>query len=275
MIDNYLSNRCIEYTIDGGKVETKSVTSGVPQGSILGPLLWNIGYVYVPETGLEQGCRILCYADDTLILVTSDNTRDIVNKANLQTDLVINRIRRLGLRVSAPKTEMIIFYGRKSEREIVIRVDGEPIVARDSLKYFGIMLDSRMTFKTHFKYVEDKTTKIVRALGKLMPNIRGPGEKKRRLFANAVMSVLTYGAPVWYDELISSKRIQVPLNRMIRIGFESDLSVQNGFIRSGDAFGKSAAPLPDGILKEASILKTKGLEEKRRLVRGGKEGNKD
>lgn len=49
-----------------------------------------------------------------------------------------------------------------------------------------------------------------------MLNIRVPGEKKRRLFENAVMSVLTYGAPVWYDELISSKRIQVPFNRVIR-----------------------------------------------------------
>lgn len=54
------------------------MTSGVPQGSILDPLLWNITYDRVLETSLELGCSILCYADDTLILVTADAIAEII-----------------------------------------------------------------------------------------------------------------------------------------------------------------------------------------------------
>lgn len=49
----------------------------------------------------------------------------------------------------------------------------------------------------HFKYIEVKTRRVTRALNRLMSNLRGPNEKLRRLFANIVMSVIMYGAPVW------------------------------------------------------------------------------
>lgn len=49
-----------------------------------------------------------------------------------------------------------------------------------------------------------------------MPNLRGPGEHKRRLYANVVTSILTYGAPVWSGALEASKRIQALLKRLTR-----------------------------------------------------------
>lgn len=66
VIDNYLSNRWIEYPVHDGRVKRQAVTAGVPQGSVLGPLLWNLAYDYVLESRIEEGCHVLCYADDTL-----------------------------------------------------------------------------------------------------------------------------------------------------------------------------------------------------------------
>lgn len=121
-------------------------------------------------------------------------------------DKVIGRIRELGLMVFPQKTEAVLFHGRtKPNRPVKIMVEGETITATDCMKYLGIMLDSRLNFREHFKYVT-KTTKVVRALSRLMPNLRGPGEHKRRLYANVVMSILTYGAPVWSDALGTSKK---------------------------------------------------------------------
>lgn len=93
--------------------------------------------------------------------------------------------------------EVIVFHGRvKPDKVVKIIVDGESISAKKTMKYLGVVLDSRLSFKEHFAYTEEKTTKVVRALGRLMPNLKGPREAKRRLFANVIMSILTYGAPV-------------------------------------------------------------------------------
>ncbi|XP_029675608.1 uncharacterized protein LOC115243072 [Formica exsecta] len=68
------------------------------------------------------------------------------------------------------------------------------------------MLDAWWTFNEHFRYVVEKTSRVARALNRLMPNLRGPDERRRRLYANVLLSVMLYGAPVWGNELNSSKR---------------------------------------------------------------------
>lgn len=74
------------------------------------------------------------------------------------------------------------------------------------MKYFGVLLDGRLKFMEHFKYAAQKATKITRALCKLMPNLRGPTEAKRRLYAaEVVLSVVLYGAPIWSEELEASR----------------------------------------------------------------------
>jgi len=50
-----------------------------------------------------------------------------------------------------------------------------------SIKYLSIMIDSNWAFKEHLRYAENKADGVVRALNRLMPNLRGPDEKRRRL----------------------------------------------------------------------------------------------
>lgn len=148
IIDSYLSNRTVEYVLEGGKIGTKRMTAGVPQGSILGPLLWNIGYDYVLQTDLDPGCRVLCYADDTLVISTADNLKDLTNRANSMINKVIGRIRELGLKVSPSKTEAVLFHGKiKPSDTVKITVEGETIIAKNCMKYLGILLDSRLNLK--------------------------------------------------------------------------------------------------------------------------------
>ncbi|EFN82526.1 Putative 115 kDa protein in type-1 retrotransposable element R1DM, partial [Harpegnathos saltator] len=64
----YLSERTVEFSIRGGGVRARDVVAGVPQGSVLGPLLWNVVYDRVFSARLEPGYEVICYADDTLVL---------------------------------------------------------------------------------------------------------------------------------------------------------------------------------------------------------------
>ncbi|KMQ91301.1 reverse transcriptase [Lasius niger] len=118
---------------------------------------------------------------------------------------VIKRISELGLKMSTEKTEVMLFHGRGVEvipRHITV---GEaPIDLALSIKYLGILIDVHWTFSHHFRYIE-KANHMIRALNWLMPNLRGPDERRRRLFANVIMSVILYGAPVWRDFLAKSR----------------------------------------------------------------------
>lgn len=192
--------------MDGTTVKRR-MEAEVPQGSVLGPLLWNLTFDSTLRIDREPGCHIICYADDTLIIATGEDV-GVAAHAGIQTARVLRQIKRLGLK-SERKTEAVIFHGRlKPDNLPSILVGNSRIKLGKSMKYLGIFIDSRWSFTDHFAYVESKVAKVTRALGRLMPNWRGPGENKRQLFAKVVQSVLFYGAPVWSDAFMASKRAQ-------------------------------------------------------------------
>lgn len=218
IVGDYLYDRVVEFPVTGGRVMERSVRAGVPQGSVLGPLLWNISYDAVLKTRLWPGCHLLGYADDTFVVAVAGTIEAAAIRATMQTAAVVNKIERIGLTVAADKTEAILFHGRKKPPFPVIRVGLEHIEVGRTLKYLGVVLDSRLYFGDHFSYVAAKASKVARALGRLMPNLRGPSENKRRLYANVVISALMYGSPVWQDALTpasaSARRRQAPMLRV-------------------------------------------------------------
>lgn len=221
LIKNYLRSRWVEYPTGGGGRGTMTVEAGVPQGSVLGPLLWNVAFDVVVRDRVETGCGVFCYADDTLILASADTACKAVGRASLQTGLVLNRIRRMGLRVATQKTEVVMFDSVKSrktqEMEIThVQVGDARIKIAKNMKYLGVVLDNRLTFKDHFQMIEKKAVNVSRALCRLMPNLRGPTEAKRKLYVETVKSVILYGAPIWSEELQRSRSSMRELDRVMR-----------------------------------------------------------
>lgn len=132
---------------------------------------------------------MICYADDTLVLSTGRNFRQARDRINIQVAWVLHAIRRLGRTVSVHKTEVIAFHGKHKPDGIPeMQVGDACIQPRDRMKYLGIILDSRWSFGPHFEYVKAKAMQVVRALGRLMSNLRGPSENKRRLYLNVLLS---------------------------------------------------------------------------------------
>lgn len=64
---------------------------------------------------------------------------------------------------------------------VFIRINWEYVRTQEKMKYLGVMLDSRLKFTQHFRFIGEKMAKVTHALGRLMPNTRGPDELKRRL----------------------------------------------------------------------------------------------
>lgn len=217
IVGSYLSCRSIIYKNNVGQTVERQVWAGVPQGSVLGPLLWNIAFDSVLRLPLEEGCKIICYADDTMILSSSNRLFAAIVNANIQIARVRKHITELGLKIAENKTEAVLFYNKKPKIMPSIKVGDTDIQTAESMRYLGVLIDSTWRFRFHFNYIEEKLNRMTRALSRLMPNLRGPSERKRHFYATVLTSVFTYAAPVWASVLSSSpERVIRPLRRIQR-----------------------------------------------------------
>lgn len=121
------------------------------------------------------------------------------------------------MEVAKSKTEVVMFSDRGTIGNHSLRLGSTNIRISNRLKYLGIILDSRLTFAPHFQYVKDKVGRVMGALGRFMPNLRGPSESKRKLFYNVLLSIVLYGAPVWHRELSACRSGKLRLRRVQRL----------------------------------------------------------
>lgn len=79
------------------------------------------------------------------------------------------------------------------------------VSTKKAVKYLGLLLDNKLTFWEQLRYAADKAERATGHLSRLMANIGGPSEAKRRLLMSVVHSILLYGSEVWADALKTEK----------------------------------------------------------------------
>lgn len=193
IIANYLSNRKLQIA----KGETTEIVAGVPQGSVLGPVLWNILFDDIFKLKLTEHSKIIGYADDLALMVAADQEHILVGKVNENLRRVNKWLRENSLQLAPEKTEAIILKGKRKREHLCFRVESTKITPVKTLKYLGMILDQRLYFGEHLKYACKKAGERAGLVTKLMPNIGGPSSSRRMLLCGLVHSILLYGAPVW------------------------------------------------------------------------------
>ncbi|CAB0012255.1 unnamed protein product, partial [Nesidiocoris tenuis] len=123
---------------EGMNTRAKAVTKGCPQGSVLGPRLWNLLFDGVLRRLSESGRDVIAYADDLVVLVT-ENSRAALERT--ATDVVAQLIALCGevrLTVSREKTVMMLLRGHLSaDRPPIVDVEGVRVRAVREFKYLG------------------------------------------------------------------------------------------------------------------------------------------
>nr|XP_033188909.1 uncharacterized protein LOC117156205 [Bombus vancouverensis nearcticus] len=215
----YLSDRYIVYAGRDGE-ERRRIERGVPQGSVLGPILWITAYDSVLRCPMPPGAGMVCYADDTLVLAGGRWWQDTANRTEDAVACAMSAIRRLGLTVSPAKSEALWFFDQRRRGTppagSTVNIGGEEVPVRRQMRYLGLTIDSGWTFEPHFEQLVPKATAAANALCGLLPNIGGAGSRVRRLYEGVVRSRVLYGAPVWARSLATSRRSLTLLRRLQR-----------------------------------------------------------
>ena len=116
----------------------------------------------------------------------------------------------------AEKTEAVLISRTKKRVYATFTVNDEKIKTKDTMKYLGVTIDARTSFKDHFRNAGLKVSKVARVLVGIMPNIGGPKQPQRLLLSSVVYSVILYGDPIWANAICSNPSYGAACQRACR-----------------------------------------------------------
>ena len=170
LLESYLKNRSYQVKIDGTLASTSHpgfVNAGVPQGSVLGPLLFLIYINDLPDNLLA---KTFLYADDTAIFLPFPKN-DLNQSMFLQNDLNIlnNWACTWRMNFKAEKSVDLIFSSSPNNHSIIdplweLSLNGQIIPHKTSHKHLGVILDNRLSFNLHCRELANKVQKLINPL---------------------------------------------------------------------------------------------------------------
>ena len=149
---------------------------------------------------LPPGAEIAAFADVTELVITGKALEEIQRIFGECYEAVHQWMGSVGLKLAHHKTESVLFTSRKQVENISLHVGQCTITLQPCIRYLGVMMDTRLSFKPYVEHTAVKA-KVATALARLMPNIGGPRQPRRKLLASVVISILTYEIAIWSEAL--------------------------------------------------------------------------
>ena len=192
MIMELVRNRSFTLTTgDSKQSRLRRLKNGVPQGSVLAPLLFNI-YMYDLPFMIS---RKFAYADDLALLHSSGNWKDLEGTLSQDMSTLSVYLQTWRLKLSHTKTVTAAFHlnDREAKRKLKVYNNGSPTPT-----YLGVKLDRSLTFRHHLVAFRKKLSSRVTLLKRLVGSGWGAGAKTLRIATlSLVYSAAEYCAPVW------------------------------------------------------------------------------
>ena len=196
--------------------DARIILAGVPQGSVMGPILYNF---YINDAPRVKQVDESDYADDKACLTSSFRISAIVNRLNQAAAKIQKFYNKWKIKINIQKSEAIIFTKRRPILDVNVCLNNYVIEWSSSVKYLGVILDSKRTFTKHINYAADKALKL---LLKYYPLLNKKSNlstiNKLNIYKTIVRPAMLYASPVWSMTCNTNfSNLQIQQNKFLRL----------------------------------------------------------
>ena len=196
---DYLSQRKQYVLYNGNKSCEQIISCGVPQGSILGPVLFLLYINDLPN--ISEKLFTILYADDSNIFLVGKNAEVLIRTLNNEMYKLINWLNANQLCLNIDKTQYMFFSLRKHiSCNLHVTMNNQNIKRVDCVKFLGIYIDSQLSWHNHINYIKSKISKGIGVLCKARKYF--DINTLTTLYYSFVYPYLTYCVEVWVMPVI-------------------------------------------------------------------------
>ena len=229
-IYSYLTDRKQRTKVNNSFSIWSNINSGIPQGSIIGPLLFNIYindiFYFVNESNLTN------YADDNTPYNIDSNIEELINSITNDTSLLIKWFKDNYFKMNADKCHLLI---TNHDEEVLVNIEGESIKGSKSVKLLGINIDNKLDFNEHVSSICKKASLKLHALTRIAHLMSS--DKLRVVMKAFIESQFGFCPLIWmFHSRTLNNRINKLHERALRLVYkDSKLSFQ-GLLELDNSF---------------------------------------
>ena len=194
---SYLSNRKQYISSQHSDTEMRTIICGVPQGSILGPLLF---LLFVNDLTQSTSLDPIMFADDTNLFYSNKNIDTLFEIVNKELIKINTWFQANKLSLNANKTKYIFFHKPRLKKNIpldlpILKINDTEIKRKQSLKFLGVLIDENLSWKNHIELLETKIAKNIGVLYKASKLLNFKCLKN--IYFALIHSYINYGNIAW------------------------------------------------------------------------------
>ena len=230
LIASHLYKRKQRVEIGEIKSDWKEMNKGVPQGSILGPLIFNIFmndlFYFVKQANLFN------YANDNSVSVNREELNVVSRMLQAEAEVTVQWFSENAMQANPAKFRGILFKGNKDGSDFKVSIRGQDIDFSKSITALGICIDENLTFDNHVNNICLKASRQIGGLQRLTGLLDLPS--KRAIHTSFIVSNFNYCPLVWFfTSRASIMRMQKLQERALRFVLKDSISDYQTLLSKG------------------------------------------
>lgn len=265
LLKSYITERLFRVKQEDEYSQLMEINAGVPQGSVLGPVLY---LLYTSDLPKFHGLTVATFADDTALLAVGTTLEETTSKLQKGCDKIQEWTKKWKIKLNEMKSTHINFTYKNINNPFRVNLDGILVPYANTAKYLGMTLDTKLKWKEHVKKKRTELDIKFRGMYWLLGRNSQLSIGNKILIYNQILKpVWAYGAQLWgCTKEKHINRIQTFQNKVLRCMVNAPWFIRNSDLHRDLRVQEVATEIRDIALKHKSRLLSHINEEAAKLV---------